>query len=141
VLGFLSNDWEDKTRREVLSMKQGSQTFWTFATRLRARNALLKNTDSYLDNAKLRHQLEAGMDDRLSTKCLETKKIKDLNAWLNEVKRIEEELIEDRKEWESLAKANREFSRRQLCSRTHLVVPISIQFINPPFHLRLPMLQ
>jgi hypothetical protein len=49
---YLHKNWEDKTHRDILSMKQGNLPFWTFATHLQTKNALLCNTSSHLDDSK-----------------------------------------------------------------------------------------
>ena len=39
--GYLEEDWEDTTRRELLSMTQGNTSFWDYAHRLQSKNSLL----------------------------------------------------------------------------------------------------
>jgi hypothetical protein len=111
---YLDEDWEDVTHRELLNISQGLQTFWDFAVKLQAKNSLLASTDSHLDDDKLRHQMEACMDERLSRKCAaeRTNKIADFKKWMTEVKRIDDALRADRKEFENIARQTREAGRR-----------------------------
>jgi hypothetical protein len=89
---YLDEDWEEGTRRELLNISQGSSTFWDFATKLQAKNSLLATTTSHLNAEKLCHQLEAGMDERLSHRCTAEKvnKVVELKKWMAEVKRIDD---------------------------------------------------
>jgi hypothetical protein len=113
-VGFLDKDWENKTRCELLSMTQGSDSFWTYAICAQAKNSLLRNTTSHLDKNNLRHQLEAGINDRLARKCASEKanNVVDFHDWLAEIKRIDDNLNDNRKEWEAITKAGREASRK-----------------------------
>jgi hypothetical protein len=115
-LNYLDDDWEETTRRELLSMTQGADTpFWDFAIAVQAKNSLLNGTASHLEDDKLRHQLEAAMHQRLSKRCgaEKTGKIAEFKPWLNEVKRIDELARAERKEFELIAKGSREAGRRQ----------------------------
>jgi hypothetical protein len=111
---YLDKHWEELTRRELLGMSQNNDTFWNFAIRAQAKNSLLKNTASYLDDANLRHQLEAGMNERLAKKCISEKvnTIVDLREWMMEVKNLDDSLTEDRREWEAISRANRDAGRK-----------------------------
>jgi hypothetical protein len=111
---FLDKEWEDSTRREVLSMTQGQDSFWNFSIRIQAKNFLLKGTNSHLDNVKLRQQIEARLDDRLSKKCKAEKvnKVVNFRDWLAEVYHVDNNLAEDRREWEAYAKAAHETTWR-----------------------------
>jgi hypothetical protein len=85
---YLAEDWEGDTLREVLSMTQGSGTFWDYVIALQSKNSLLRGTVSHLPEDKLRHQLGAGMETRLSKKVSTEKvnKVPEFRKWLNEVK-------------------------------------------------------
>jgi hypothetical protein len=111
---YLDKNWEETTRRELLCMSQETSTFWHFAVRAQAKNSLLDNTASHLNEEKLRHQLEAGMNARLAKKCIAEKinKIGNFREWLSEVKRVDDGLADDRKEWEAFTKAGRNSNRK-----------------------------
>lgn len=53
--GYLPEDWEEVTCIELLGMVQGSDTFWDFSVKVQAKNSLLRNTASHLDEDKLRY--------------------------------------------------------------------------------------
>jgi hypothetical protein len=111
---YLAEDWEEETLRELLSMTQGSSSFWDYAVAVQSKNSLLCNTVSHLPDDKLRHQLGAGMEIRLSKKVSSEKvnKVADFRKWLNEVRRCDEVLRAEREEYERIAKDNRDSSRR-----------------------------
>jgi hypothetical protein len=114
---YLPENWEQDTRGEVLSLSQGTQTFWDFAITLQSKNALLSNTTSHLSKDKLRHQLEANMERRLAARCRHDKvdEIADFDKWLKHVKHVDDLLIAERKEVEAIMKAGRKSTR---CSAT-----------------------
>jgi hypothetical protein len=60
---YLEDDWEETMHRELLSMMQGSASFWEFAVSVQAKNSLLTGTSSHLEEDKLHHQLEATMEE------------------------------------------------------------------------------
>ena len=99
---YLEEDWESTTRRQLLAMTQGTESFWNFAVALQAKNSLLTGTPSYLQKDKLRHQIEAGIDAKLAKKCDAEKsgKIDDFKKWLADVKRLDEAIRADRLELE-----------------------------------------
>jgi hypothetical protein len=109
---YLAEDWEEDTLRKLLSMTQGTSTFWDYAVNLQFKNSLLRSTTSHLSDDKLRQQLGAGMEVRLSKK-VSTKKLKkvvDFCKWLNKVKHCDEGLCAEREEYERIAKENRDAS-------------------------------
>ena len=110
---YLAEDWEEDTLHKVLSMTQGTGTFWDYAIALQSKNSLLRGTVSHLPDDKLRHQLGAGMETRLSKKVSTEKvnKVADFRKWLNEVKWYDEGLRAEREEYEKIAKENRDSSR------------------------------
>ena len=82
---------------------------------LLAQNSLLMGTTSHLSNAKLRHQLEAGLELRLSQKIENDTVIAVLDAddftnWNVEVKRIDDALRAETVHFEEIATRNRERS-------------------------------
>jgi hypothetical protein len=111
---YLKPDWEATTHRELLGMTQGSQTFWNFQAAVKSKNSLLFGTKSYLAEDKLRHQIEAAIDANLARKCNSEKvdKVIDFKEWLNEVKRVDENVRAERHEFELIAKASHESNRR-----------------------------
>src|SRR6202167_1497175 len=111
---YLAEDWEEDTLRELLMMTQGNSTFWDYAVAIQSKNSLLQDTVSHLPNDKLRHQLGAGMEIRLSKKVSSEKlnKVVDFRKWLNEVRRCDEALRAEREEYERIAKDARDASRR-----------------------------
>jgi hypothetical protein len=112
--GYLDKDWEEGTCRELLGMLQHSSSFCDYTVRVQARNSLLVATDSHLPDEKLRHQLEAGMNERLSKRCKTEKvnKVVKFRDWLAEVKRVDDALQDDRCEWEAMSKNNRDNGRK-----------------------------
>jgi len=50
---YLPPNWEDDTHSEVLSLTQGSQTFWNYVVTLQSKNMLLAGTPSHLLKDKL----------------------------------------------------------------------------------------
>ena len=111
--GYLDDDWEENTRREVLGMSQATNTFWDYAVSLQSKNSLLRGTPSHLSDEQICHQLEAGMENCLSKKIGGEKvnKILDFRKWLNEVKRYDDLLRDAGDEYECIAKESREASR------------------------------
>jgi len=111
---YLAEDWEEDTLREVLSMTQGNGSFWDFAVAIQNKNSLLRETSSHLADDKLRHQINAGMEVRLSKKVSSEKvnKVIGFRKWLGEVKRCDDVLRAEREEYERIAKDNRDASRR-----------------------------
>ena len=112
--GYLSEDWEEVTRIELLGMTQKDESFWDFAIQVQTKNALLRNTPSYLDKEKLRHRIESGMSQKLALRCRleKTSKIEEFKEWITEIKRVDDLIRAERTEFESLAKATREMGRR-----------------------------
>jgi hypothetical protein len=91
-------------------MTQGLGTFWDYAIALQSKNSLLHGTTSHLLDDKLRHQLGAGMEVRLSKKVSAKKlnKTMDFRKWLNKVKHCDDALRMDREEYERITKENRD---------------------------------
>jgi len=112
--GFLDENWEEQVRRELGSMTQRNETFWDFAIRLQAKNSLLVNTASHLNVDGLHHRLEAGMSEDLALRCVNKKisRAGTLKQWITDVKRIDDLMRAERKEFETIAKQTREMNRR-----------------------------
>ena len=80
-----------------------------------AQNSLLMGTTSHLSNAKLHHQLEAGLELRLSQKIENDTVIAALDAddftdWNVEVKRVDDALRAETLHFEEIAACNRDRS-------------------------------
>jgi hypothetical protein len=73
--GYLPKDGEEVMCIELLGMIQEEQSFWDFTVKIQAKNSLLHNTPSYLDQEKLCHRIESGMNQKLALHC-HLKKIK-----------------------------------------------------------------
>ena len=69
-------------------MTQGNSSFWDFAVAIQNKNSLLRDTSSHLVDDKLRHQINVGMEVRLSKKVSSEKvnKVIGFRKWLSEVK-------------------------------------------------------
>jgi hypothetical protein len=112
--GFLLEDWEEITHIELLAMQQGVDSFWDFAVQVQSKNALLRDTDLFLDKDQLRHRIESGMTPKLTLRCRHEKsnKIVVFKEWLADVRRINDLLRADRAELEALQKSQRDSTRR-----------------------------
>jgi hypothetical protein len=111
---YLDDNWEEAIRRELGGMAQGGESFWDYAIAVQAKNSLLTSTPSHLNNDQLRHRLEAGMGELLARRCANTKvnQEKSLKKWLTDVKRVDDLMRAERKEFEVIAQATRETTRR-----------------------------
>ena len=109
---YLAEDWEEDTLRELLSMSQGSGSFWDYTVAMQSKNSLLHGTTSHLPNDKLHHRIGAGMEVRLSKKVSAEKlnKIVEFHKWLNEVKQCDDALRTEREEYNCIATENRDTS-------------------------------
>lgn len=114
---FLPGDWEEDTRRNLLSIGIGNvnekDAFMKMARRIQYVNSLLEGTDSYLPDDKLRYQIEAGMDDFLAKRASkEVAKDLSLEKWLEKVKDLDEtRRSEMERVLQALADSNR-FNKR-----------------------------
>jgi hypothetical protein len=94
---YLAEDWEEDTLRELVSMSQGTNSFWDYAVAVQSKNALLCKMTSHLPDDKLCHQIGAGMEVHLSKVSSEKlNKILDFRKWLNKVKRCDDVLCAGR---------------------------------------------
>ena len=109
---YLSEDWEEDTLHELLSMTQGSTWFWDFLVAMQSKNSLLCRTLSHLPDDKLCHQINAGMEIRLSKKLSSEKQNErvDFHKWLNEVRRCNDGLRAEREEDEHIPEDNHDLS-------------------------------
>ena len=109
---YLAEDWEEDTLCELLSMTQGIASFWDFAVAIQSKNSLLRDTTSHLPNDKLRQQIGAGMELRLSKKVSAEKlnQVADFRKWMNEVHRCDEALCAEREEYERIVKESHDAS-------------------------------
>jgi hypothetical protein len=109
---YLDDDWEEGVRRELGNMMQGPQSFWDYAIQVQAKNSLLISTASHLDEDKLRHRIEAGMEESLSRHCVMAKmnQEKSFKKWVIEVKKRDDLMHAERKEFEIITKSTRELS-------------------------------
>jgi hypothetical protein len=71
---FLSKQWEDELLSKILRnhLRQG-QEFLTWATQLQQQNCILRNTDSQLDEKRLREQISIAVDMDLRIAAREAK--------------------------------------------------------------------
>jgi hypothetical protein len=113
--GYLPEDWEEVTRIELLGMVQGSDTFWDFSVKVQAKNSLLRNTASHLDEDKLCYRIESGMSQKLVLRCRleKSSQVKQFPKWITEIRRIDDLMRNEKSEFEALA--------------TPLGVPFSLQ--------------
>ena len=64
---YLHLDWEDHVRNEILNshLDLNKESFWAWLQNVIKLNCLLQNTTSIFDNATLRNQLDAHLDNGL----------------------------------------------------------------------------
>ena len=102
---------------QLLCMVQGwDQPFQDYVIAVLAQNSLLMGTTSHLSNAKLHHQLKAGLELRLSQKIENDTVIAALNAddftdWNVEVKCVDDALHAETLHFKEIAAHNRDRSR------------------------------
>jgi hypothetical protein len=103
---YLDEDWEENMRRELGGMTQGKDSFWDYTIRVQSKNSLLTGTPSHLSQEKLRHCIEVGMNDLLAHRCANAKANKEgeIKKWLADMKRIEDTMRAERREFEEIAK-------------------------------------
>ena len=98
---YLHPDWEDHVRDEILNSRldPNKESFWAWSQNIIKLNCLLRNTTSIFDDATLRNQLDAHLDDGLKerVKHSEAKKEKTLKAWVDAVRRLDETRISENK--------------------------------------------
>jgi len=112
---YLEENWEDTTHRELGAMCQAAkESFWDFAIRIQVKNSMLVGTGSHLDEEKLCHRCESGMEELLAMRCAGERAHKKagFKPWLNEVKQIDDLMWAERKQLKQMMKALREATRR-----------------------------
>ena len=109
---WLNKNWEATTHVQLLHMVQGQdQPFRDYVIAVLAQNSLLMGTTSHLSNAKLCHQLEAGLELCLLQKIENNTVIAALNAndftdWNVEVKCVSDALRAETLHFEEIAAHN-----------------------------------
>ncbi|KIM81505.1 hypothetical protein PILCRDRAFT_8569 [Piloderma croceum F 1598] len=89
---YLTEDWEEDTLCDLLSMTQGTTTsFWDFAVAVQNKNSLLR----------------VRLSKKVSLKKLN--KVVDFCKWFNEVQSCDEGLRVEREEYEGIARDNHVF--------------------------------
>lgn len=110
---YLPKDWEEVTRIELLAMTQNSDTFWDFSIAVQAKSLLLRDTPSYQDKEQICYRLKARMNPKLTLHCHLEKlsQVKKFEAWLTEVKCVDDLVHNERSEFEAYTKATRDTNR------------------------------
>ena len=99
-LNYLPADWEDNIHTEILGMKMDKNVkFWDWCQEIRTLNIVLRGTESHLNDATLRNQLEAALEPSLRLYCshLKLRKVTVLKDWITAVKEADEKLNNDHK--------------------------------------------
>jgi hypothetical protein len=117
-LNYLTEDWEEDTLCELLSMTQGTSTFWDYAVAIQSKNSLLQGTTSHLPDDKLCHQLNVGMEIRLLKKVSLEKvnKVLDFRKWLNDVRKCDDVPCVEREEYEQIMRVGTGNARQSAMS-------------------------
>lgn len=112
-LVYLDDMWEDNTRIELMAMSQGSSSFWDYAQRVQAKNALLNGTVSLFSKADLRKQIEAGANKKLILRVnhKQINKETDYRVWLHAMRRLDDILAVDRAELQTMISKSHETGR------------------------------
>lgn len=94
---WLDSHWATKLRKKVLGSQQGNRAFYEWALDIQSQNALLYGNPSHLSDIQLRDQLEAHICDELTIPVLRAKLADDLTLkeWIEEVKQLDDERLED----------------------------------------------
>ena len=109
---WLDKNWEAVMQVQLLRMVQNrNQSFHDYLVSLLVQNSLLMGTTSHLSNAKLHHQLEAGLELRLSQKVQNDTIIAALDPdnlvnWNIEVKCVDDALHAETLHFEEIATHN-----------------------------------
>ena len=98
---WLPHDWEDLVRSKILSARlyPKKHRFEDWAAHIQSLNISLRGTPSHLDDARIRLQLEAGLDDDLRTAARDAKAnaIAELHPWIAKIKDLDNTRITQRK--------------------------------------------
>ncbi|KIK36766.1 hypothetical protein CY34DRAFT_32780, partial [Suillus luteus UH-Slu-Lm8-n1] len=94
---WLECHWASKLRKKVLGSQQGTRAFYEWALDIQSLNALLYGNPSHLSDIQLRDQLEASLCDELTVPVLRAKLADNLTLkeWIEEVKHLDDERLED----------------------------------------------
>ncbi|KAG1763847.1 hypothetical protein EDD22DRAFT_1050004 [Suillus occidentalis] len=96
-IAWLESNWANKLRKKVLGSRQNNRSFYEWALDLQNQNALLYGNPSYLSDNQLKDLLDANICDELTVKVFRAKLADDLTLkdWIEEVKSLDEERLED----------------------------------------------
>lgn len=110
---FLESNWEQEAKQGLLAMTQGDGTFKDFAHRPKAANARLVGTTAHLSKARLRQQLTVGMTQALHMQVnnSEANAVTDYKLWKEQVRRINDLLIQTYAEIQDVMKRSRNANR------------------------------
>lgn len=128
---WLEKHWATKLRKKVLGSQQGSRPFYEWALELQNQNALLYGNKAYLEDDKLRDQLEANTCDKLTVPVLRADLAEDLSLreWIEEVKHLDDKRLEDlaahKKIAEDLHKSNKRVTTTNKSSSSQTYNPSS----------------
>ncbi|KAG0699569.1 hypothetical protein DFH29DRAFT_808912 [Suillus ampliporus] len=94
---WLEKHWATKLHKKVLGLQQGSRAFYEWALDLQNLNTLLYGNPTHLSDVQLRNQLEANICNELTVPVLRAKLADDLTLkeWIEEVKHLDDEHLED----------------------------------------------
>ena len=98
---WLPHDWEQTLRSKILSARlyPKKQRFEEWASSIQSLNISLRGTTSHLDDARIRLQLEAGLDEDLQTAARDAKAHDEqsLHPWITKIKELDNKRIRQRK--------------------------------------------
>ncbi|KAG2737965.1 hypothetical protein P692DRAFT_20702742, partial [Suillus brevipes Sb2] len=111
---WLDSHWAMKLRKKVLGSQQGNRSFYEWALDLQNQNALLYGNPSHLSDIQLRSQLEANVCDELTIRVLRAKLADNLTLknWIEEVKHLDDERLEDLASHRKIAEELHKSSKR-----------------------------
>ncbi|KAG3229868.1 hypothetical protein P692DRAFT_20718138, partial [Suillus brevipes Sb2] len=115
---WLESHWANKLRKKVLGSQQGNRTFYEWALDLQNQNALLYGDSMHLSDTRLRSQLEANVCDELTIPILRAKLADNLTLkeWIEEVKHLDDERLEDLASHRKIAEELHKSSKRNTTS-------------------------
>ena len=98
---WLPHDWEQTLRSKILSARlfPKKQRFEEWASSIQSLNVSLRGTNSHLDDARIRLQLEAGLDEELQTSARDAKAHDELSLqpWITKIKELDNRRFIQRK--------------------------------------------
>ncbi|KAG2126621.1 hypothetical protein DEU56DRAFT_742804 [Suillus clintonianus] len=115
---WLESHWATKLRKKVLGSQQGNRRFYEWALDLQNLNTLLYGNPTHLDDVQLRNQLEANICDKLTIPILRAKLADDLSLkeWIEEVKHLDDERLEDLASQRKIAEEIHRSSKRNIAT-------------------------